>query len=177
MKYRLLDFFCGRGGWTVAAMARGWECVGVDIEDHGYPSMLVREALPWSIERVMSYRPSAIVASPPCEEFARAWLPWLRGDGKPSSDMVGLLSWSVGLVGCGVPVVVECSHFAAKHVPGARKFGSYALWGDVPALCPHPPRTKMKKSGMDPAARAMIPADLADWIVESFELRLAREAA
>lgn len=176
----LFDLFCGRGGWSTAAAARGWRCVGFDIADHGYTAgELVLRRLPIPVAELLAAGgPDAIVASPPCEEFARAWLPWLRGDGKPEQWAIDLLAWSVSLVGCGVPVVVECSRFAGKHVAGGRAWGSYVLWGDVPALCPTPPRTKMAKSGMDPAARALIPFDLADWIIESFERRIvAREAA
>jgi site-specific DNA-cytosine methylase len=29
---RMLDLFCGRWGWSKAFAARGWECVGVDLE-------------------------------------------------------------------------------------------------------------------------------------------------
>ena len=28
---RMLDLFCGRLGWSKAFLARGWECVGVDL--------------------------------------------------------------------------------------------------------------------------------------------------
>jgi hypothetical protein len=29
---RMLDLFCGRWGWSKAFAARGWECIGVDLE-------------------------------------------------------------------------------------------------------------------------------------------------
>ena len=28
---RMLDLFCGRLGWSKAFLAKGWECVGVDL--------------------------------------------------------------------------------------------------------------------------------------------------
>jgi integron integrase len=34
---RLLDLFCGVGGWSKCFAARGWKCVGVDIAELGYP--------------------------------------------------------------------------------------------------------------------------------------------
>lgn len=173
----LIDLFCGKGGWSAPAIARGWTCIGYDIEQHGYPGTLIQQPLPVTVAELLAHNPTAIVASPPCDDFARAWLPWLRGDGKPDDGALALLNWSISLIGCGVPVVVECSRFAGKHAPGGRAFGSYVLWGDVPAICLHPPRNKMKKSGMDPAARAVIPWDLADWIIDSFERRAARGAA
>ena len=30
-KKRMLDLFCGRLGWSKAFLAKGWECVGVDL--------------------------------------------------------------------------------------------------------------------------------------------------
>jgi len=41
VKTRLLDLFCGRGGWSKAFMSRGWHCVGVDIEALGYRGFAV----------------------------------------------------------------------------------------------------------------------------------------
>jgi hypothetical protein len=97
---RLLDLFCGRWGWSRAFAARGWECVGVDLQ---YPPELpVRcEFVKIDVLEIkqvggilLSGRdPSAgeslhyasmphadywlgqpfdfIVASPPCEEFSK----------------------------------------------------------------------------------------------------------
>lgn len=159
----LIDLFCGRGGWTQAALKAGWDAVGYDVHDHGYPGELVLRSLPIDPAILNAHNPSLIVASPPCEDFARACLPWLRTVTNPSTD---LLRWSIDLrrhVHC--PVIVECSHFASRFVDGARFCGSYALWGDLPALLPHTPRRKMKHSGTDPARRAMIEPALADWII------------
>jgi hypothetical protein len=108
----------------------------------------------------------AVVMSPPCEEFARAHLPWLRGDKNPGEMAVKLLKHSVAL--CDRPGrIVECSAFAARHVPGSLRFGSYALWGDVPLLMRHLPRRKTAKSGKRPDLRAEIPLELSmsvcDW--------------
>jgi len=37
----------------------------------------------------------AYVMSPPCEEYARAWLPWVRMDKTPGPEAIRLLEWSV----------------------------------------------------------------------------------
>lgn len=156
----LLDVFCGVGGWTKSFSARGWNCVGVDIVSLGYPGRFVqRDALTLSREWIDSF--DAVVMSPPCEDFARAWLPWLRGDKQPEKWALDLLEWSVSLCDRSCRIV-ECSNFAARHVPGAFRFGSYALWGDVPLLMPFLPRGKMAKSGMRPELRSEIPAALAN---------------
>lgn len=159
---RLLDLFCGVGGWSKWFHARGWKCTGVDIVNLGYPFELVQaDVLTLDGEWIDGF--DGVVASPPCEEYARAWLPWLRGDHKPDPKALNLLQWAIRL--CDRPRrLVECSRFSARHVHGATFFGSYALWGDVPALMPTLPRGKMRKSGLHPELRAEIPKELADWI-------------
>lgn len=48
----LFDLFCGRGGWSTAAAARGWRCVGFDIADHGYTAgeLILLELADWIID-------------------------------------------------------------------------------------------------------------------------------
>ena len=162
----VLDLFCGVGGWSKSFAARGWNCVGVDIVDLGYPYRLEqRDVFTMPREWIDGF--DCVVMSPPCEEFARAWLPWLRCDKSPAQGAIDLLQWSVDL--CDRPGrIVECSKFAARHVPGAILCGSYALWGDVPLLLPHLPPTKSAKPGRRPELRAEIPAALAHTVERWF---------
>lgn len=177
----LLDVFCGVGGWTKTFMDRGWNCVGVDLADFSasYPGQFVQaDAL--SLDRQWIDQFDAVLMSPPCEEYARAWLPWLRGDKTPAKWAIDLLEWSVAL--CDRPGrMVECSNFSARHVKGAARVGSYSLWGDVPLLMRQVPRGKMAKSGMRPELRAEIPDELARSVAEWFEaglgFRLANASA
>jgi len=168
----LLDVFCGVGGWTKTFMARGWNCVGVDLADFSasYPGQFVQaDAL--SLDHQWINQFDAVLMSPPCEEYARAWLPWLRGDKTPAKWAIDLLEWSVAL--CDRPGrMVECSNFSARHVKGAARVGSYSLWGDVPLLMRQVPRGKMAKSGMRPELRAEIPDELARSVAEWFEAGL-----
>jgi hypothetical protein len=169
----LLDVFCGRGGWTKAFQKRGWWCVGVDLceqtsaEQLEYPGVLMKcNALDLTESFINSF--DAVASSPPCEEYARAWLPWLRGDKTPADWALELLEWSVKMCNARPSRITECSRFAARHVPGATMHESYALWGDVPLLMPQLPRGKMAKSGMRPDLRAEIPPALADWIADNY---------
>jgi|GEM_PF-2877402 len=162
----VLDLFCGVGGWSKSFAARGWRCVGVDIAALGYPHEFVQADV-LTLDREWINRFDAVVMSPPCEEYARAWLPWLRGDKQPAQWALDLLTWSVAL--CDRPRrLVECSNFAARHVAGSVRCESYALWGDVPLLMPVLPRGKMAKSGMRPELRAEIPPALADTVADYF---------
>ena len=174
---KLLDVFCGVGGWSKEFMERGWYCVGVDLEDFSgkYPGdFLQNDALNLDGEWIDQF--DAVLMSPPCEEYARAWLPWLRGDKKPEQWAIDLLEWSVAL--CDRPGrMVECSNFAARHVKGSTRVGSYSLWGDVPLLMRQVPRGKMAKSGLRPDLRAEIPAELARSVAEWFEAGLGISSA
>lgn len=163
----LLDLFCGSGGWTKAAMARGWTCTGIDIVNHGYPRRFICEKLPTAapISHFGSF--DAIVASPPCEQYARRHLPCIRDHQPIDTRLLREAIWDA--TNGNLPMVVECSKFAARHVPGAWIWRQYALWGALPALRIEPPQDKTKKSGKNPAARAEIPHDLADWIITHFE--------
>jgi hypothetical protein len=138
----------------------------VDVAALGYPYELVKcSVLDLTPDFINSF--DAVTASPPCEEFARAWLPWLHGDHKPEQWALDLLQWSVNL--CDRPGrIVECSNFSGRHVPGGTRFDSYTHWGDVPLLMPQLPRGKMAKSGMNPELRAEIPPVLADWISDNY---------
>jgi hypothetical protein len=168
----LLDLFCGRGGWSQAFHREGWRCIGIDRENHGYPFELHLATLPQDDESVQMFMPNWIVASPPCEEFARHHLPWIAG---PAPD-TSLLLWSVSLASrLATPMTVECSRFASWHVPGGTRCGSYYLWGNLPALLPTPPRRKSKMCGEDPAARAMIEPTLAEWIASYATARVREQ--
>ena len=164
----LLDLFCGRGGWSIPARAAGWRCVGIDHLDHGgYPGQTIIQSLPCSDAQILAFCPDLIVASPPCESFARFCLPWIND---PSGVVAAkrLLDWACGLPGrLGIPVVVECSRFAARFgsIRPTVETGCYALWGDVPVLLPVITKRKTKMSGLDPAARSLLDQGLAEWVI------------
>lgn len=165
MTMHLLDLFCGQGGWSQGFSRHGWTCTGIDCQDHGYPfGKLILLTLPIHDEAILAFTPDFITASPPCEEYARHHLPWLKG---PPPDLT-LLTWAVALANrLDVPTLVECSRFAALHVPGSSRVGSYRLWGAIPALLPTVPQRKMKTSGTNPGRRAFIDPILSDWIAST----------
>lgn len=163
----LIDLFCGRGGWSKPALARGWECHGFDIIDAAYPGQLHQQPCPIPTRTLAELRPNLILASPPCEEYARRFLPWIAQVGPIDTR---LLSWSISLIGTvECPVIVECSHFASRMMPGGKSLRPWHLWGDLPALLPQPLPRKGKVSGTKKARRAEIPDWLASWIIEVFE--------
>lgn len=157
----VFDLFCGLGGWSEAFIESGFRAVGFDIEAHdygtgGYPGELVlRDVRSISgAELVQTYGvPACIVASPPCQEFSYMAMPWSKAkekmrrilaDPAEQKRLTDLFNQCFRIqrevseaAGCYVPMVIENVRGAQRWVGRARwNFGSYYLWGDVPALMP-----------------------------------------
>ena len=142
-----IDLFCGLGGWTEGLLAEGYDVVGFDIEahqygEHRYPAQLV-------IQDVLTlhgsqFRDAAlIVASPPCQAYSYRAMSWSRAKALPPPDnslfeaCFRIQREAIEAAGHHIPLVVENVRGAQKWVGRARwNFGSFYLWGDVPALMP-----------------------------------------
>ena len=169
-----IDLFCGLGGWTDGLLAEGYDVVGFDIERHnygtgGYPAQLVlQDAL--TLHGSQFKDAALIVASPPCQEFSYMAMPWSRGkqirrallgeDEFPSgykgsrtkAELTALFDAcfriqreAIEAAGHFIPLVVENVKGAQDWVGRSRwNYGSFHLYGDVPALMP---MTKAVKLG------------------------------
>ena len=161
-----IDLCCGLGGWTEGLMAEGWRTRGYDIEAHEYgderyPGELVLKSI-MDLDGAECADADLIVASPPCTEYSYMAMPWsrakqigraLRGedtfpDGYKGSRTVEELN---ALFNACFRIQREASEAAGRYIPmvvenvrgaqpwvgrAAANFGSYYLWGDVPALIP-----------------------------------------
>ena len=166
MKPLAIDLYCGLGGWSSALLAEGYEVVGFDIEqhvygEHRYPAHLVLQDVRTLHGR--QFKDAAlIVASPTCTEFSYMAMPWtrakqirraLRGEGdfpegytgsRTVADLTALFDACFRIqaeaseaAGHHIPLVVENVRGAQEWVGRARwRWGSFYLWGDVPALMP-----------------------------------------
>lgn len=147
MKPLAIDLFCGLGGWTEGLIAEGYTVIGFDNEQHvygeaRYPGQLV-------IQDVLTLHGSQfkdaalIVASPPCQAYSYRAMPWKRAKALPPPDNTlfeacfRIQREAIEAAGHFIPLVVENVCGAQKWVGRARwHFGSFYLWGDVPALMP-----------------------------------------
>ena len=154
-----IDLFCGLGGWTSGLLAEGYRVVGFDIERHvygeaRYPAQLVLQDV-LTMHGSQFASADLIVASPPCQAYSYRAMPWKRAKALPPPDnslfeaCFRIQREACEASGRYIPLVVENVCGAQPWVGRARwRFGSFYLWGDVPALMPiAKPRRKGPKAG------------------------------
>jgi hypothetical protein len=182
-----IDLFCGLGGWTEGLLAEGFYVVGFDIERHdygtgGYPGQLVLQSV-LTLHGRQFKDAALIVASPPCQEFSYMAMPWSKAKAKERDLLEGrddpkrltalfdacfrIQREAIEAAGHFIPMVVENVRGAQKWVGRSRwNYGSFHLWGDVPALMPmtkrsvkNPDCTQWRENGCNEENR-MVPSSV-----------------
>lgn len=200
MKPLAIDLFCGLGGWSDGLIAEGFRCIGYDIEAHEYGDMRYPGEL--VIADVCTLRgaefkdATLIVASPPCQAYSWMAMPWSKAKAKAAAiraDETGVLlaelnhlwdqCWRIQreasfAAGRHIPMVVENVRGAQPWVGRARwNFGSFYLYGDVPALMPMAMRAhKVPGFRFDGSGRSFQTASVAETGVKKPGLDWSRHA-
>lgn len=164
-----IDLFCGLGGWTEGLLMEGYRVVGFDVERHHYGEakypvqLVIQDVL--TIHGSQFKSAALIVASPPCQEYSYMAMPWslakekrrkLREGEDDPKRLTALFDACFRIqreaseaAGHHIPLVVENVRGAQEWVGRSRfHFGSFYLWGDVPALMPLA-RARAKVGGID----------------------------
>ena len=144
-----IDLYAGLGGWAEGFLAEGWDVVGFDIERHEYgaqryPAQLVLQDV-LTLHGRQFRDADCIVASPPCQAYSYRGMPFKRARAlPPPSNALFESCFRLALeastaAGHRVPLVVENVMAAQRWVgKAAWHYGSFYLWGDVPAIMPYP---------------------------------------
>jgi hypothetical protein len=154
-----VDLYCGLGGWTEGLLAEGYDVIGFDTEchvygEHRYPAQLVIQDVR-TLHGSQLRDATLIVASPPCQKYSWMAMPWKQAKAKAAvirADETGQMLAELNelfdacfriqaeasiAAGHRIPMVVENVRGAQPWVGRSRwAFGSFHLWGDVPALMP-----------------------------------------
>jgi hypothetical protein len=183
-----IDLYCGLGGWTEGLLAEGYDVIGFDIERHEYgahryPAQLVVQDV-LTLHGSQFKDAALIVASPPCQAYSYRAMPWKRAKALPPPDNTlfeacfRIQREASEAAGHHIPLIVENVRGAQPWVGRARwNFGSFYLWGDVPALMPLT-RTATKVAGLSNGR--FPPGGLAQGAIEAIKLpgfRLRRQRA
>jgi hypothetical protein len=153
----MVDLFCGLGGWADGGLSEGYDVIGFDIErhdygEHRYPAQLVLQDV-LTIHGSQFREASLIVASPPCQEYSYMAMPWSRAKAIAAEYRSGIRDTkkltalfdacfriqreACEAAGRHIPLVVENVRGACPWVGRSHwNYGSFHLWGDVPALMP-----------------------------------------
>jgi len=142
-----IDLFCGLGGWAHGFLSEGYDVIGFDVEGHQYgedryPGQLVLQDV-LTLHGSQFREATVIVASPPCQAYSYRAMPWKRAKALPPPDNTlfdacfRIQREACEAAGRHIPLIVENVRGAQPWVGRARwHYGSYYLWGDVPALMP-----------------------------------------
>jgi hypothetical protein len=151
----MIDVCAGLGGASQAMRDRGWDVLTVDL-DPAFGTDVVADVRTWQYS---GPTPDLMWMSPPCDEFAREWMPWSKTGRPPSMELVDACRRLVREIG---PRwwVLENVRGAVPYLGRPRAIvGPFYLWGVFPPL--GAPRLNMRKkesmSSSWAAERAKIP--------------------
>lgn len=156
----VIELFAGLFGWGEGFIAEGYQTLGFDIvnmfkvvgiERNPEFNLVIQDVL--TIHGSQFKDATLIVASPPCQEFSYMAMPWSLAKQKERDLLEGrddpkrltalfdacfrIQREAIEAAGHHIPLIVENVRGAQKWVGRSRfNYGSFHLWGDVPALMP-----------------------------------------
>jgi hypothetical protein len=172
VKPLVIDLYSGLHGWCEGFLPEGYRCIAFDLFDmcdllgvrrpKGIRLVLRDVCTLTGAALIAEYGiPAVIVASPPCQKYSYMAMPWKRAkemiryyesSAERRAELTLLFDTCFRLqreaseaAGRYIPLIVENVRGAQKWVGQAMwHFGSYYLWGDVPALMPITLSAKLK---------------------------------
>lgn len=171
---RILDLFCGLGGWSEPFMKNGHEVTGYDIANFSdkYPGKFVQCDLMEFSD--FPHDVKLIMASPPCTDFSKASFPasWKSVQKYPPN-----IDMAVRLFNRAREIIndINPQYWIIENVRGAQKYvgkadyhiGSRYFWSNIPYFYTGDfqdiyGKWKLSPSPDRPAIRSKIPFSISD---------------
>lgn len=170
MNLLMIDGCAGLGGASAPMRARGWKVITLD-NDPAFGTDIVADIRTWTYT---GPRPDLMWFSPPCNEFAREFMPWCATGKPPDLSIVKACKRIIDQA--------QPRYWVIENVKGALKWlepilrkpayvcNPYYLWGSFPDIS-HVRVTSNKEhlSSTRAAERALIPYRLSEALAEAIE--------
>jgi hypothetical protein len=169
----MIDLCSGMGGASRVMREHGWRVVTVDIEPAFIPD-IIADVKEW---KWTGMKPDFVWASPPCNEFAREFMPWSKTGIDPDMSIV---------LAC-KRIIDDCNpkYWVIENVRGAVRWfipylgrpsliiNPFYFWGTFPPIS-RPKLTRRHKESMSSswaAIRALIPLEISNAFCNAIELQ------
>jgi len=170
---KILDLFSGLGGFSQAFLDRGHEVIRVDI-DRTFKPTIQADVRKLPLKKVHF---DVILASPPCDEFSKASMPWHEADIKKGMELVYVTKKIIDELNPRFWVVENVRgavrYFKPLFGDYRQRCGSRYLWGNFPEFpCDHKKcygKQKIPPSPMRKALRSKIPYEISLNLCKSIE--------
>lgn len=135
---KVIDLYCGLGGWATGLVDYGFNVTGYDIVDFSeyYPGRFIQADI---LKPVYLPHADVIVASPPCTEFSKASFPptWKSVVNNPPNIPMAMKLFNRVYE---IVSMVKPEYYIIENVRGAEKYvgkakmhiGSRYFWGNFP---------------------------------------------
>ena len=169
---KVIDLYCGLGGWASGLVNNGFDVTGYDIVDFSgyYPGRFIQADI---LKPIDFPDADAIVASPPCTEFSKAGMPktWVANRKKPADVLAGI---KLFLRAEEIIQEMKPKYWIIENVRGAQKYvgksnfhiGSRYFWTNIEPFQVNSEKdeiygkTKMGPQKDRAAIRSVIPASI-----------------
>jgi len=173
---KVLELFCGLGGWSKPWIEAGHDVTGIDIKDLGYPGKFIKADL-FDWEPKEKY--DIVLASPPCTEFsiAKKW-GWGTQDERQGLDLIYRTFYLISKIKPKY-FIIENVKGLAEFLPPPKDIVRYGrnkqtkaayLWTNIEKLGMLPPMTSYTKHDdkkCTKSMRGLIPKELSKAVYEA----------
>ena len=153
----MVDLCSGTRSASISMRQHGWKVISVDYDD-SFIADIIADVRELKATDITNDRPLLVWASPPCDDFAREFMPWSKTGKHPDMSIYASCKRLIEELN---PI-----YYVIENVVGAQKYfgkanqhvGPFYLWTNLPPMSRQIKyRKKESRSSNDHIGRAAIP--------------------